>query len=70
MSAPGTQFVENVADRIDNLQVCSLVMSSNVVAFADFSFVKDKVNGLAVVTHPQSVANVESLTVDGDGFMS
>lgn len=70
MSAPGTQFVENVADRIDNLQVGSLVVPPNVIAFTDFAFVKDQVNSLAVIPYPQPVANVESLTVDGNGLMS
>ena len=48
----------------------SRITNPHLRQLLEYFFVKDKVNGLAVIPYPQPVANVESLTVDGDGLMS
>ena len=69
VSRPGTQFVEECADRPDDLEIRLFVVSAHVVALARASFVKDDVDRAAMVAHPEPVAYVFARSVDGNGLV-
>ena len=66
VTSPGAQFVEERADRPDDLEVRLFVVSAHVVALARSPLVKDEVDRAAVVAHPEPVSDVSARSVDGD----
>lgn len=63
---PRAQFVEQRADRPDDLEVRLLVVSAYVVALARAAFVEDEVDRAAMVSDPEPVPDVAARSVDGN----
>jgi len=61
---------ERMEEQVDEVDVAHLVAPADVVDGTRSGFAQDGVDGTAVVFDVQPVADVESVTVDGDGFTS
>ena len=62
----GSEFVEDAADGLDDLEVGSFVSSADVVGFAGDSLLVDEPEGLGMVFDEEPVADVVALAVDGE----
>lgn len=60
-----TQFFE---DELDQIYVCHFIMAADVVEFTDFSFLKNQVDGAAVVFYVEPVPYVFAVSINGNGL--
>ena len=65
---PWFRLVKEFTDFVDNLQVVSFVVSTDVVGFSAFTLVVDEVDGFAVIQYIEPVPDVGACAIDGDGF--
>ena len=61
--------VQLLDDGLDDEDVGALVVAADVVDLADLAAVADHINGLAVVLNVQPVADLHTVTVDGQLLM-
>ena len=59
---------ERMQEQVDEVDVAQLVTPTDVVDGTRGAFAQNSVDGAAVVLDVQPVADVETVTVDGDGF--
>jgi hypothetical protein len=55
-------------EQVDEVDVAQLVASADVVDGTRGTFAQDEIDGMTVVFDVQPVADVEAVTVDGDGL--
>jgi len=60
------EFGDRVADSVDDLEVCSFGVATDVIGFADFAFGHYFEDCFGVVTDEQPVADVCAFAVDGE----
>ena len=61
-------FIQNGADRMQDLEIVPLVVAADVVGFAASALMEDEVDGLAVIEDVEPVADIRAVAVDRNGL--
>ena len=62
-------LIEFFQDELNDVNVCHFVVATNVVNFADFAIMNNKIDSLTVIFDVKPVANVLAVAVDRKGFI-
>ena len=61
-------FIQNGADRVQDLEIVPLVVADDVVGFAASALMENEIHGLAVIEHIEPVADVRAVAVHRNGL--
>ena len=61
-------FIQNGADRVQDLEIVPLVVAADVVGFAASALMENEIHGLAVIEHIEPVADVRAVAVHRNGL--
>ena len=65
---PRAEFVEDGAERVNNVEIRLFVPAADVVDLAELAGFKDAADGTAVISDVEPVADLLTIAVDGQGF--
>lgn len=64
----GLEYIEQIADMVDDIDVGHLVVAADVVYLAELAGFKDATDGGAVILDEEPITDLASVPVNGEGF--